>query len=520
MADFFLDLETRERLEWDYFLSLLEVRSPLGLEFKNRLTPFLPGQIAFLKKELKRCFSFSRFLSQNREWFREFSSNLGEVKDLKNTLKKAQKGGTLNPTELFDIKRLIVALENLKDLLNCRGLSFLASFRPKGAKPLLRVLNKGKQSHHSFYLVDDYSSNLRRIRRKKRELRGKFLKGRKILEGKFEGVDGLQTIKISPNREDSVDFLEEFSLKIQKLEEEIRILELQEIEEERKVCQYLSQRIARFSESLKADLEKVGYLDFLLAKSQIALSFGGTLPQIMDSKTKTSIKMKEGIFIPLAHRLEEKGEKFFPLSISIKDGATLITGANMSGKTILLKTVGFNVTLAQHGILVPAKSFKLKPFEFVFFSTRGREPDGLSAFGAEISGLKKALVFRDKRGLFLIDELARGTNPKEGFAINASILDILSKTGSTSLLTSHFDGLDKVCPVDHWEMSGLGDISLDQVKLLMRNGGEDLITHLMEYKPRKVKGEKIVPHDALKIALLLGLDEVVIELAQTFLKKV
>jgi len=42
----------------------------------------------------------------------------------------------------------------------------------------------------------------------------------------------------------------------------------------------------------------------------------------------------------------------------------------------------------------------------------------------------------------------------------------------------------------------------------------------MDYRLEKVKREKAIPHDALKVALLLGLEEHVIELAETFLKKV
>ncbi|MCR4428752.1 MAG: hypothetical protein NUV68_05380 [Caldiserica bacterium] len=509
MAEFFLDRETRDKLEWDYFLSLLEVRSPLGLEFKNRLTPFLPEQLEQLKKELKRCSAFTIFLSRNPHWAQEFATNLSEIKDLKNSLKKAQKEGTLNQTELFDIKRVLLTLHNLRDLLDYRGLSFLSQFKPRGSRQLLRTLSKGKQGLHSFYLVDDYSSNLRRIRRKKRELQARLSKE----------TSSFKKGNTEASHEQSVLLEKPFS-SVLKLKEEIKSLEIEEAVEERKVCQRLSRKVSMVSESLKRDLEKVGYLDFLFAKCEVAQNFGSTIPQILSPKARVSVKIEDGLFLPLAHRLKEKGERFQPLSITLRDGATLVTGANMSGKTVLLKTVGLNVCLAQHGMLVPAKSFKFKPFEFLFFSTRGKEPDGLSAFGAEISGLKKALSLREKRGLYLIDELARGTNPKEGFAINASILKILSQTDSTSVFTSHFDGLDRVCKVDHWEMSGLGDISLHQVKLILKKGGEDLISHLMEFRPKKVKGEKPVPHDALKIALLLGLEEDVIELAQTFLKKV
>jgi hypothetical protein len=68
----------------------------------------------------------------------------------------------------------------------------------------------------------------------------------------------------------------------------------------------------------------------------------------------------------------------------------------------------------------------------------------------------------------------------------------------------------------HWQMAGLGEISLEQVRALIRQGGEAILSSLMQYRLERVEPERRVPHDALKIALLLGLEEEVIELARGF----
>ena len=47
------------------------------------------------------------------------------------------------------------------------------------------------------------------------------------------------------------------------------------------------------------------------------------------------------------------------MSLSLKDGVTLITGANMGGKTISLKLAGQIPILAQYGFFVPAKKAKV-----------------------------------------------------------------------------------------------------------------------------------------------------------------
>jgi len=536
-----LDKETPEKLEWDNFLSLFEVRSHPGLQFKNTLKPFLPGEEKVLQKELIRTQKFSQFILKHPDWLRSFSSNIQELKDLRNSLKKAQEGGRLTVTEIFEVKHLLLLIENIKAMLKNPELSWLARFRPKGAPILFRILNKGNQSPQSFYIVDEFSPRLKRIRKEKLELLAKIEAEREKMSQELQKVglkpfdlDAISLPKDAPqvpfilsnpsffmkseSRYELV-FAARFSSDVLKWKDKVKEIEIEEEKEEKEVCRKLSQKISKFVNTLNQDTEKLAYLDFLLAKSEASLKYQGILPQILSKRSKTSLFMKAGLHFPLALRLKEKGVEFHPLSIKLKEGAALLTGANMSGKTVLLKTLGLNVCAAQHGLLVPAKSFKWRPFDFVFFSTRGKEQDGLSAFGAEIFGLKKALSFSEKRGLFLVDELARGTNPKEGFAINAAMIKFLSATRSTSLFVSHFDGLAKVVQVEHWQMKGLKRISLEQAKLLAKGKDGDILLRLMNYRLERVKREQNIPHDALKIALLLGLDEHVIELAQTFLKK-
>jgi DNA mismatch repair ATPase MutS len=542
MSDLFLDRETREKIEWDRFLACIEVCSPLGLYYKNRLKPFFAGQEKRLREELRRSCKFADFISKNPRWVSDFASNIQEAKDLRLSFKRAREGMVLSVTELFEIKRLLLILDNMKGLLKSKGFSSLAKFRPKGAPGLFRALSKGNQSPQTFYLVDDYSPLLKRLRSEKFELKLLMEKEKERLLEELKGLgikhgrDGEVVVsKGTPDAfrfsADSRFYLKRETLQTQvyafrhsprflKWESRVKEIEREEEKEERAICQKLSQKVSKFADALERDSEKVAYLDFLFAKSKVAIEYSGTLPQPASTNRKTALTMVDGIHFPLSQRLKEKGLKFQPLSIQLKQGAALLTGANMSGKTVLLKTIGLNICIAQHGMLVPAKSFRWRPLDFVFFSTRGKEQDGLSAFGMEIAGLKRALSVKEKKGLFLVDELARGTNPKEGFAINAAILTYLSNSDSLSLFTSHFDGLAKACRATHWQMAGLGNISLDQVKLLAKGAGEDLMPKLMDYRLEKVKREKAIPHDALKVALLLGLEEHVIELAETFLKKV
>ena len=91
--------------------------------------------------------------------------------------------------------------------------------------------------------------------------------------------------------------------------------------------------------------------------------------------------------------LSEQGRSFVPVSISLTPGATVITGANMGGKSVAMKTVALNVLLMQAGFLVCAKKAKMPLFESVLmlFEDMQSIQSGLSGFGSEIVQFQKAL---------------------------------------------------------------------------------------------------------------------------------
>ncbi|MGB9553526.1 MAG: hypothetical protein ACPL7L_04030, partial [bacterium] len=346
MNEFLLDKETSEKIEWDDFLSLIEVRSHLGLQYKNTLKPFLPGREKELKKELLRTQKFSQFILKHPDWLRLFSSNIQELKDLRNSLKKAQEGGRLTVTEIFEIKRLLFIIENIKVMMKSKELSWLASFRPKGAPLLFRILNKGNQSPQSFYIVDEYSSLLKRKRREKLKLYAKLEEEKEKISQELKriGLKPSDLEEISLARDASqVSFMRSHPLFYLKSENthtlvfayrfssdalewknKIKEIEIEEEREEGEVCKRLSQEISKFVKILIPDLEKLAYLDFLLAKSEASLRYQGVMPDILKKKGKTSLFMREGLHLPLALRLREKGYEFHPLSIRLKSGAALL----------------------------------------------------------------------------------------------------------------------------------------------------------------------------------------------------
>jgi len=126
-------------------------------------------------------------------------------------------------------------------------------------------------------------------------------------------------------------------------------------------------------------------------------------------------------------------------SLLLTGRSALITGPNMAGKTVFIRTVGMNVILAQTLNFCLAERAVIP--RVIVRSAIRREDDlaaGQSYFFAEI---QQILDFtRDEkdgqRYLFLIDEIFRGTNTIERIAASTAVLHYLGQ-GQIVLATTH-----------------------------------------------------------------------------------
>ncbi len=118
----------------------------------------------------------------------------------------------------------------------------------------------------------------------------------------------------------------------------------------------------------------------------------------------------------LGHPLIDRKERICN-DFNFKDSVfTLITGANMSGKSTFLRSIGLNLVLANCGAVVCADKMIYKPMELV---TNMRTTDSLmkheSYFFAELKRLKYIIdKLRNGKDIFIIlDEILKGTNSKD-----------------------------------------------------------------------------------------------------------
>ena len=131
-----------------------------------------------------------------------------------------------------------------------------------------------------------------------------------------------------------------------------------------------------------------------------------------------------------------------------------LTGANMAGKSTLMKSFSICLYLAHLGFPLPIDSMQFTPIEGMFTSIN--VPDditqGYSHFYAEVMRVKKVAeeVAQKKRLLIIFDELFKGTNVKDAYDGTLEITRAFSKCDkSIFVISTHImeagESLKKEC---------------------------------------------------------------------------
>jgi DNA mismatch repair ATPase MutS len=130
-----------------------------------------------------------------------------------------------------------------------------------------------------------------------------------------------------------------------------------------------------------------------------------------------------------------------------QDQITIITGANMAGKSTFLRTVGVNLILASNGCKVCASTFEFSPIRIY---TNMRTSDNLmndeSYFYAELLRLQSMLnLLRSGENLFvIIDEMLKGTNSVDKLNGSKELIHQLISLNTHGIVATHDLGLTEL----------------------------------------------------------------------------
>jgi DNA mismatch repair ATPase MutS len=291
---------------------------------------------------------------------------------------------------------------------------------------------------------------------------------------------------------------------------------------EQNILTHLSEEVHKNKVKIEQDIQTIELLDVLFAKARIAIKYLMVKPDL--NNAGGCISIVKGRFLPLLNKCRELGTEYIPLSVSFDRKTIVISGSNMGGKTVLLKSLGFFQLLAQMGFWVPADSFDTSIFERIVYigNDENQAITGLSSFGFEIHQLSDVFSQLDTPSFLLIDELARTTNSTEAKSLISAILkSFAGKKTVNCFLSTHMMGLPEFQGVSFYKMKGFNH---DEYKKTDMNHQQQtlnerirLINSFMQYEVVK-ENQAEKSSDAILVAELLGLDKELIEHAKNYLE--
>ncbi|CAA7267689.1 unnamed protein product [Cyclocybe aegerita] len=136
-----------------------------------------------------------------------------------------------------------------------------------------------------------------------------------------------------------------------------------------------------------------------------------------------------------------------PNDVYCDDSASfqIIQGPNMSGKSTYLRQIGLLTVMAMSGCFVPAEyaSFRIHDALLTRLSNDDDFEKSLSTFASEMATSAMILGLASPRSLILVDELGRGTSPREGVGISHAIAEGLIALKSFVFFATHFNEITK-----------------------------------------------------------------------------
>lgn len=280
-----------------------------------------------------------------------------------------------------------------------------------------------------------------------------------------------------------------------------RILEL-----ETEIFQQIRSQVRAETSKLQSTARALATLDALSALAETASKYDYIQPVLHDGD---EIKIKNGRH-PIVENYSR--ETFIPNDLYMNnstDRLLIITGANMGGKSTILRQVAIIQILAQIGSFVPASSAQLPILDRIWTRVGASDDlaSGRSTFMVEMTETASILHNATPRSLILLDEIGRGTSTFDGLSIAWAVAEYLHNSPAHSaktLFATHYHELTELAE----NLPGAKNYQITATE----KDGEVVFLHKLE----KGKASKSY---GIAVAKLAGLPQKVIERAKDVLAK-
>jgi len=203
-------------------------------------------------------------------------------------------------------------------------------------------------------------------------------------------------------------------------------------------------RVAARAEDLLTTARALARLDVFAALAEVAQCRGHVRPVVDDSDALTIVEGRHPVLEARA------GTPVTPNDLALDGQARIVilTGPNMSGKSIYLRQIGHIAIMAQIGAFVPAREARIGVVDRVFTRVGAQDnlARGQSTFLVEMIETATILNNVTPRSLVLLDEVGRGTSTFDGLAIAWAVVEALHDRGHGAkvLFATHFHELTRL----------------------------------------------------------------------------
>ena len=386
------------------------------------------------------------------------SPSFSGVKPVAEALDRADRGGALNTRELLTIADLLTAARRAKEYFNDEAAEKTAIdhlfLSLHGNRFLEEKIKRAIPDEDT--IADAASTELADIRRHMRAAQaksrqilqkiisspayGKILQetiitqrdGRFVVPVKAEHRGALPGLVHDISSTGATLFVEPVGV-VQANNEFIE-LQAKEQKEIERILAELSAEAAAHREDIQWDYDTLVHLDLIFARGQLSYKMNAVRPEVRRDGAIHLRKARHPLLDP---------KTAVPIDIELGDtfDTLVITGPNTGGKTVTLKTLGLITLMAQCGLHIPAKSDStVRVFRRVL-SDIGDEQSiaqSLSTFSSHMTNIVSILKEADGQTLILFDELGAGTDPVEGAALAAAVIESARELGALVAATTHY----------------------------------------------------------------------------------
>jgi len=384
------------------------------------------------------------------------SPSFSGVKPVRASLQRADMGGALNTRELLDIAAVLRAARSAKEYgeggdsaKTCIDHLFrsLTANRFLEEKITGSIVGEGEIADAASPELASIRRHMRSTAAKVREILNKLISSnqarylqeaiitqrndRFVVPVKSEHKNDVPGLVHDVSSSGGTFFIEPMG--VVKANNELRELQAREEKEIERILAELSADCAEHREDIAQDYDLLLLLDVIFARAKLSYRMRACEPGIV----------KRGICLRKARHPLLDPDKAVANDLTLGEAfdTLVITGPNTGGKTVTLKTLGLLTLMAQCGLHIPVSGDSHVPVFSQVLADVGDEQSiaqSLSTFSSHMVNIVGILKEAGSDSLILFDELGAGTDPVEGAALAAAIIESARGLGALVAATTHY----------------------------------------------------------------------------------